>query len=296
MQVNRYAIAVAALAAAGTLVTGCAKKSSTSSSASPGTGGSAAAALVAKAKSGSLVIGVKYDQPSLGLKGPSGVEGFDVDVAKYIAKKLGAADDTKIQFKEARSENRESFLANGNVDLVVATYSITAKRLPLVTYGGPYIITHQDIMVRADDNSIKSLADLKDKNICAVSGSNSWKNITDGTNKQQLKVAAKTVAASGYGDCITKLKGKTVDAVSTDATILAGFVSQNPDLKVVNAPFTDEKYGIGIKKGDTADCTAVNTAVTAMYSDGTAQQLWTKWFGKAGLPFDATQPPAQGCS
>lgn len=295
MQMSRYVVAVAAVTTAAALAAaGCSKKQ-TPNATSSASGGSGTGAIVSKAKSGSLVIGVKYDQPALGLKGPNGVEGFDVDVAKYIARKLGAAND-KVTFKEARSENRESFLSNGNVDLVIATYSITPKRLPLVTFAGPYIITHQDIMVRASDNSIKSLADLKGKNICAVAGSNSWKNITDGTNKQNLKVAAKTVAASGYGDCITKLKGNTVDAVSTDATILAGFVAQNPDLKVVNAPFTDEKYGIGIKKGDVADCDAVNTAVTAMYSDGTAKQLWDKWFGKANLPFDATQPPAQGCA
>lgn len=294
MQINRYAVAAAAVTIAAALAaTGCSKKQSPSAASSGGSG--AAGAVVAKAKAGSLVIGVKYDQPALGLKGPNGVEGFDVDVAKYIATKLGAPAG-KVTFKEARSENRESFLANGNVDLVIATYSITPKRLPLVTFAGPYIITHQDIMVRASDNSIKALADLKGKNICAVSGSNSWKNITDGTNKQNLKVAAKTVPAAGYGDCITKLKGNTVDAVSTDATILAGFVGQNPDLKVVNAPFTDEKYGIGIKKGDITDCNAVNTAVTDMYSDGTAKQLWDKWFGKANLPFDATQPPAQGCA
>jgi ABC-type amino acid transport/signal transduction systems, periplasmic component/domain len=129
-----------------------------------------------------------------------------------------------------------------------------------------------------------------------VKGSNSWKNITDGTNKLNQKVAAKTVDALGYNDCITKLKGGTLDAVSTDATILGGFASQDPALKVVNSPFTDEKYGIGMKKGDLTSCQAVNEAVTAMYGDGTAKQLWDKWFAKAKLPFDATVPPAQGCA
>jgi glutamate transport system substrate-binding protein len=291
MQVRRYGLALTATALAAVMaVSGCAKKKDDNK----GTGASGGSSgVVAKAKGGTLTVGVKFDQPALGLKGPNGPEGFDVDVANYIAKKLGA---TKVDFKESISANRETFLQNGNVDMVIATYSITAKRLPLVTFGGPYIVTHQDIMVRKTDNSITSLTSLKGKNICAVKGSNSWKNITDGTNKLNQKVAAKPVDALNYSDCITKLKGGTVDAVSTDATILAGFVGQNPTLKVVNAPFTDEKYGVGLKKGDASGCTAVNQAITAMYSDGTAKQLWDKWFGKANLPFDATQPPAQGCS
>jgi glutamate transport system substrate-binding protein len=109
-------------------------------------------------------------------------------------------------------------------------------------------------------------------------------------------VAATTVPAQGYDECITKLKGGAVDVVSTDATILAGFVKrEGTSLKVVNAPFTDEKYGVGVKKGDKKGCDAINSAIKSMYSDGTAQQLWTKWFGSAGLPFDATVPTNEGC-
>ncbi|MEU5878478.1 glutamate ABC transporter substrate-binding protein [Spirillospora sp. NPDC047279] len=277
MRVRKYGVALAALAAGAMAVSGCAEKKEDS---------------VADKKK--LIIGVKYDQPSLGLKSGSGVEGFDVDVANYIGKKLGAT----VELKEAKSANRETFLANGTVDLVIATYSITDARKPKVTFAGPYVITHQDIMVRKDDTSIKDLASLKGKKLCAVAGSNSWKNITEGPNKQNTKVAAETVPAQGYDDCITKLKGDSLDAVSTDATILAGFVARDggTTMKVVNSPFTDEKYGIGLKKGDTKGCEAVNKAVTDMYKDGTAKTLWDKWFGKAGLPFDAAQPAPNGCS
>jgi glutamate transport system substrate-binding protein len=243
-----------------------------------------------------LIIGVKYDQPGMGLKTANGVEGIDVDVAKYIAKKLGVAEKD-IQFKEARSANRETFLQNGTVDMIIASYSITEARKPKVTFAGPWVTTHQDIMVRADDSSITSLQSLKGKKLCQVSGSNSWKNITEGPNKLNVKVAAELVPAQGYDECMTKLKGKSIDAISTDATILAGFaVREGSSFKVVNAPFTDEKYGVGLKKGDTKGCEAVNKAITDMYKDGTAQQLWNKWFGKANLPFDTNQPPAEGCS
>lgn len=243
-----------------------------------------------------LVVGVKYDQPGLGLKTTGGVEGFDVDVAKYVAKKLGVADKD-VTFKEARSANRESFLQNGTVDMVVATYSITEARKPKVTFAGPYIVTHQDLMVRANDNSVKDLASVKGKRICQVSGSSSWKNIVEGSNKLNQKVAAKLVPASAYEECITKLKGDSLDVVTTDGTILAGFAQRESGaFKIVNVPFTDEKYGIGLKKGDTKGCEAVNKAVADMYKDGTAKQLWDKWFGKTALPFDSAQPPAEGCS
>ena len=277
MRGRSFGVVLAGLAVVSMTMTGCAKKASS----------------VADQKK--LVIGVKYDQPGLGLKTGSGVEGFDVDVATYIAGKLGVKP-SDITWKEARSANRETFLQNGTVDMVIATYSITDARLPKVSFGGPYVVTHQDMMVRSDDSSIKALQDLKGKKICAVSGSNSWKNITTGTNKLNVKVAATTVPAQGYDECITKLKGGAVDVVSTDATILAGFVKrEGTALKVVNAPFTDEKYGVGVKKGDKKGCDAVNSAIKQMYTDGTARQLWSKWFGTAGLPFDATQPTPTGC-
>ncbi|MCW2899323.1 MAG: Glutamate transport system substrate-binding protein [Streptosporangiaceae bacterium] len=279
MRVRRIGVAMAGVAALGMVLTGCGAKKASS-----------------VADKNKLIIGVKYDQPSMGLKTTSGVEGLDIDVAKYVAKKLGVAEKD-ITFKEARSANRETFLQNGTVDMVIATYSITEARKPKVTFAGPWVVTHQDVMVRADDNSIKDLNSLKGKKLCQVSGSNSWKNITEGTNKSKLKVGAELVPAQGYDECITKLKGKSIDAVSTDATILAGYVNrEGSSFKVVNAPFTDEKYGVGLKKGDTKGCEAVNKAITAMYQDGTAKQLWDKWMGKANLPFEATAPAPEGCS
>jgi glutamate transport system substrate-binding protein len=279
MRVRRIGVAMAGVAAMGMVLAGCAEKKASS--------------IADKKK---LIIGVKYDQPSLGLKTTGGVEGLDIDVARYIAKKLGV-EGTSVEFKEARSANRETFLQNGTVDMVIATYSITEARKPKVTFAGPWVVTHQDVMVRADDSAIKDLNSLKGKNLCQVSGSNSWKNITDGTNKPKTKVAAKLVPAQGYDECMTKLKGKSIDAISTDATILAGFVNrEGSSFKVVNAPFTDEKYGVGLKKGDVKGCEAVNKAIASMYQDGTAKQLWDKWMSKAGLPFEATAPAPEGCS
>src|SRR5258708_34319317 len=189
MHVSRYGVVLAALATASLAVSGCSAKKNSS--------------IVDKAKNDQkLVIGVKYDQPGLGVKTASGTQGFDVDVAKYIAKKLGVTNEKNIKLKEARSANRETLLQNGTVDLVVATYSITAARKPKVTFGGPYIVTHQDIMTRADDPSIKTVNDLKKKKLCQATGSNSWKNVTEGTNKLNVKGPAKLIPPPGSENAV----------------------------------------------------------------------------------------------
>ncbi len=74
-----------------------------------------------------ITIGIKFDQPGLGQKTPDGYEGFDVDVATYVAKKLGYSED-QIEWKESKSADRETMLQRGDVDFIAATYSITPER------------------------------------------------------------------------------------------------------------------------------------------------------------------------
>jgi glutamate transport system substrate-binding protein len=237
----------------------------------------------------SLVIGVKEDQPALGVRRPDGTyEGFDVDVATYIAGRLGIPQ-SRLTFRTTNSSVREDALAKGTVDMIVATYSITAKRKMKVTFGGPYYVAHQDTFVRADAAAIKDVRDLKGKRICEVTGSNSWRRVIE-----ERKVAAKPVTVNTYGACMDALAAGRLDAVSTDDLILAGFATGRPG-RMINAPFTDEKYGVGLKKGDLKGCEEVNRAITAMYQDGTAQRLLTKWFGKSGLKLTTSVPQFEGC-
>ncbi|WP_021593803.1 glutamate ABC transporter substrate-binding protein [Actinomadura welshii] len=237
-----------------------------------------------------LVIGVKEDQPALGVKRPDGkYEGFDVDVAKYIAGRLGVPESS-LTFRTTNSSVREDALAKGTVDMIVATYSITAKRKMKVTFGGPYYVAHQDTFVRADATAVKDVRDLKGKRICEVTGSNSWRRVIE-----ERKVAAKPVTVNTYGACMDALAAGRLDAVSTDDLILAGFATGRPG-RMINAPFTDEKYGVGLKKGDLKGCEEVNRAITAMYQDGTAQRLLNKWFGQSGLKLTTSVPQFEGCT
>jgi glutamate transport system substrate-binding protein len=289
MRVVRIGVALAAASALALGLTAC--------------GGQETYASVADKVTGAktIVVGTKWDQPGLGLKKGAEPEGFDVDVAKYIVKQLGGGEDVKIEWKESASSNREPFLANGTVDLIVASYSITDERKTKVTFGGPYIVAHQDTMVRADDAAITKATDLAGKRICQAAGSNSYKRITDPPPDGKLDLDAQLVGAANYSECVAKLSGSNLDAVTTDDLILAGFAAQaaasGGKFKVLGDPFTDEKYGVGLKKGDTKTCEAVNTAITKMYQDGTAKQLLDKWFGTTeGLTLPTAPPAFEPCA
>ncbi|MEV4003968.1 glutamate ABC transporter substrate-binding protein [Actinomadura sp. NPDC049753] len=275
MRATRAIAAPGAVLAAAGLLSAC------------GLGGEKEQSIVDK---GSLVIGVKEDQPALGVKRPGGAyEGFDVDVATYVAGKLGVPR-SRLTFRTTNSSVREAALANGEVDMIVATYSITAKRKAKVTFAGPYYVAHQDTFVRADAGAIRNVRDLKGKRICAVKGSNSWRRVIE-----ERKVAAQPVEVGTYGACMDALAGGRLDAVSTDDLILAGFATGRPG-RMINAPFTDEKYGVGLKKGDLRGCEEVNRAITDMYQDGTAQRLLNKWFGGSGLKLTTSVPQFEGCT
>jgi glutamate transport system substrate-binding protein len=238
----------------------------------------------------SLVIGVKPDQPGLGLRGSDGTyRGFDVDVASYIARKLGA---TKFTFRPTPSSVRDKALQDETVDMIVATYSITQERKTKITFAGPYYVAHQDTAIRAGD-PVKNVRDLKGRRLCQVTGSNSWKRVVE-----EKKIAADLAPSASYSECFTKLTAKAVDAVSTDDLILAGFVqrAQGSPVKLVNAPFTDEKYGVGLHKGDLDGCETVNRIITEMYQDGTAKALLGKWFGRSGLRLTTAVPQFEGCA
>ncbi|MFC4591374.1 glutamate ABC transporter substrate-binding protein [Sphaerisporangium corydalis] len=255
-------------------------------------GGQTSGSIVDKAASEKkLVIGIKYDQPGLGVKKPDGtVEGLDVDIAKYVAKELGVAEKD-ITWVETRSANREPFIQQGQVDLVFASYSITVDRKKKVTFGGPYYVAHQDILVRAGDTSITGVEDLAGKTLCSVSGSVSAKRITD-----EQHVKAKVQEVGGWAECVTRLLGGQVDAVSSDDTVLAGFAAQQPGtMRIVGKNFSDERYGVGMRLDDKKGCEAVDRAIQKMFATGAAQEMMRLRFGAANFKFDAKQPRPEGC-
>ncbi|MBR8639321.1 glutamate ABC transporter substrate-binding protein [Streptomyces tuirus] len=225
----------------------------------------------------SITVGIKFDQPGLGQKTPQGYAGFDVDVATYVAKKLGYNED-QIEWKEAKSADRETMLQRGDVDFIAATYSITPERQEKVDFAGPYLLAHQDVLVRADDNSIKSPADLNNKNLCSVAGSTSAQNVKD-----KLAPKAELQTYPTYSACLSGLQNKAIDALTTDDSILAGYAAQaqfKGKFKLGGFKMTNENYGIGVKKG--SDLKAdINKALEAMVADGAWQEAVDKNLGPA---------------
>jgi glutamate transport system substrate-binding protein len=241
--------------------------------------------VMADAKSGKLVVGIKFDQPGLALKNPDGsFSGFDVEVAKYIANALGVKP-ANIQFKESKSAEREGLISRGEVDYIVATYSITDTRKQKVAFAGPYFVAHQDLLVKADNTDITGPEAMKGKILCSVAGSTSAQKVKD---KYAADVALQEFPT--YSECVEALKGGVVDAVTTDDVILAGFAAQSPGaFKVVGKGFSDENYGVGLKKGDTAGTAAINAAIAKMIADGSWKKALDSTVGPSGYKIPA--PP-----
>ncbi|KAE8763822.1 glutamate ABC transporter substrate-binding protein [Georgenia thermotolerans] len=264
----------------------------------PGQSGGSASAGGSETGSGGaggdgITIGIKYDQPGLGLKEGNDFTGFDVDVAKYVAGKLGYSED-KIKFVESVSSQRETLLENGSVDMIFATYSITDARKERVSFAGPYFVAGQDLLVAADNTDITGPDSLNGKVLCSVEGSTSAERIRDEHSQQTELYPAQT-----YSECVELLSAGTVDAVTTDDVILAGYAAQSQyegKFKLVGKPFSEENYGVGLPKGSDK-CEDVNTAITTMIDDGTWEELIKKNVGESFTPNPSQNPPkVQACA
>ncbi|MER6833348.1 glutamate ABC transporter substrate-binding protein [Streptomyces cellulosae] len=224
-----------------------------------------------------ITIGIKFDQPGLGQKTPQGYEGFDVDVATYVAKKLGY-EENQIEWKESKSADRETMLQRGDVDFIAATYSITPERQEKVDFAGPYLLAHQDVLLRADDDEIKSPEDLNNAKLCSVTGSTSAQNV-----KEKLAPKAQLQPYPTYSACLPGLQNGAVDALTTDDSILAGYAAQDQfkgKFKLGGFKLTNENYGIGVKKGsDLKD--KINKALEEMVADGSWDTAVKDNFGPA---------------
>jgi glutamate transport system substrate-binding protein len=225
-----------------------------------------------------IKIGIKYDQPGLGLKEPDGsFSGFDVDVATYVAKELGYEPD-QIEWVETKSADRENALARGDVKFIAATYSINDERKQKVDFAGPYLLAHQDLLVKSDSDITKA-TDLNDKKLCSVTGSTSAQNV-----KNDFAPDAQLQQRGGYSECIAALQSGAVDALTTDDSILAGFAAQEQykgQFKLAGLKLSNENYGIGVKKGDTATVTKINDALEKMVGDKAWDKAVQENFGPA---------------
>jgi glutamate transport system substrate-binding protein len=238
---------------------------------------------------GTLKVGTKYDQPLFGVNTPDGVVGFDAEIATYVASELGK----EVEFQEAVSANREPFLENGTVDMVVATYTINDERDEIVDFAGPYYVAGQDIMVVAGNpKGITGIDDLNSADIktCSVEGSTSLDNLNE------LAPDAEVSTFDTYSKCADAMGQGRVDAVTTDNVILLGLVdASGGEFELVENPFTEEPYGIGVPEGSELRC-EINVILQAMYDDGTWASIYESTVGAVAT--QTPDPPAlnnDGC-
>ncbi|MBD8703318.1 MULTISPECIES: glutamate ABC transporter substrate-binding protein [Frigoribacterium] len=235
------------------------------------------------AEAGEITIGTKFDQPLFGLDDGSGnPQGFDAEIGKLVAAKLGIPADG-ITWVETVSANREPFIQNGDVDLVIATYTINDERKKVVSFAGPYYQAGQDLLVlEGNPDGIEGAEDLEGKAVCTVSGSTSEANIAEYTDD--------IIATDTYSNCLEPLRTGAVAAVTTDNVILAGLADQNEgEFEVVGEPFTEEPYGIGLALDDTDFRMFINDTLEEAEDDGTWDELWES---TAGAVLETPEPPA----
>lgn len=231
------------------------------------------------ADAGKIKIGVKNDQPGLGFlePGADAPSGLDIEMAKIVAAGLGIAPDD-IEWIETVSANREPFLQNGTVDLVFATYSITDERRELVGQAGPYYVTGQQLLVRAEDaETIDGPEATEGKKVCSVTGSTSLETMVDEYGSEPVPFAT-------YSECVEQLQNGTVDAVTTDGAILLGYAAEDPEeLSVVGEAFSTERYGVGHSVGDTAMCQFITDTLQAAMDDGVWAEAFEVTLGESGV-------------
>jgi ABC-type amino acid transport substrate-binding protein len=221
---------------------------------------------------GEIAIGVKYDVPPFGFNNPktNEVEGFDVDLGRAIAERLGVEP----KFIEAISDNRIPFLQDGTADVILSTMTINEERVQEIEFSDPYFIAKGRILVKGDNSEITGVDSLAGKRVCTALGST-----YEATIKEQAPEADLQLVDS-YSECLESLQNGSVDAISTDDVILTGMIIQDDSLKLVGDELTQEPYGAGIKKGNQELVDFVNETFEEYKSDGRYAETYEKWVGQ----------------
>jgi ABC-type amino acid transport substrate-binding protein len=227
---------------------------------------------------GKLRVGTQEDNPPFSVKNPTNNkwEGFDTDIGREIAKAIFGTQgdpDSFIEWVPVTSATRIPSLTDNKADVIIKTFTINEDRKKQIDFSDVYFSTGQRILVKKTNDQIKEVADLGGKTFCAQRGSTSEQNVT------KAQPAAKALLLDSYPACLLALQQGQADAVSTDETILFGLVKQDPNTKIVGKYFSDEPYGIGIKKNDgdrNGFVAFVNTWLAAAIKDGTWGKLYEK--------------------
>jgi putative glutamine transport system substrate-binding protein len=253
-------------------LTGCAAKSEKPVSTSTGDS-SVSADIQAIKDKGVLKVGVKVDVPKFGYKDPatSKIEGFEIDLVKAVAKKI-FGDESKIELQAVTAKTRGPLLDSGEIDLVVATFTVTEERKKSYNFSDAYFTDAVALMVKKD-SGITDLKGLDGKKIGVAQSATSKKAIEDEATKQGIKVTFSEYAT--YPEIKSALDSGRVDCFSVDGAILNGYLDDSTT--ILSDKFNPQDYGIASKKGNDGLAKLVNDTVNEMKASGELQKLIDKW-------------------
>lgn len=225
---------------------------------------------------GRVIVGLDQGSNLFSFRDPLSGEllGFDVDVAHEVARDL-FGDPARVEFRFLSSAERQQALQDGTVDMVVKTMTITCERAETVSFSTVYYLAHQRLLVTRD-STVEDAAGLAGSRVCMVAGTTSVGAL------QQAQPDIVILTVPSWGDCLVALQQRQVDAVSTDDTILAGMVAQDPNLKIVGPPIEAEPYGIGMHKDDDDLVRFVNGTLERIRQDGRWNQFYDRWLSVLG--------------
>ena len=231
---------------------------------------------------GRLIVGLDIGSNLFSFRDPitGEITGFDVDIAGEIARDIFGGP-SNVEYRILSSEERVTALQQSEVDVVVKTMTITCERRKLVNFSTVYLDANQRILVPRD-SPIAKAADLSGKRVCVARGTTSLQRI------RQIAPPPVIVSVVNWADCLVAMQQREIDAVSTDDSILAGLVEEDPYLHIVGPNMATQPYGIGINLNNTGLVRFVNGTLERIRRDGTWNTLYRKWLTVLG---PAPAPP-----
>ncbi len=240
------------------------------------------------AKAGKIKVGIQTQYPLIGVKTLSGYEGFDTDIARLLAAKLGIKKEN-IEFVPVTTPTREPFLEQQKVDMVIAAYSITPNRMKVIDFAGPYLPSPSGVMVKTGNPAgFKTMNDLVGKKLCAPSGSNQESYIS-----QHFPEVRKTmVFFDSSAKCAQAVINGQADASTTEVAILAALSKQNEgQLQVLPINYDISYYGVGLTKTeDKVFCKWINKTLAELHKDGSWAKAYDSTIGTV-VPGGAPKAP-----
>jgi len=241
-------------------------------------------------EAGKLRVGTRFDIPAVALRNPitGEMEGFDIEVARGIARRLGLTED-QIEYTEVISANRESALSQGLVDINVSGYVVTPKRREAVGQAGPYVDVHSRLFVHQDNiDKYTTIESIKGMRICST---------PTGTPVAIIeRLGATLVPIDDLNVCKQHVVNKVVDGNIANDLNTMGFVNQYDGLVVAKTPpLSDEGWGVGLKKDDEPFCRFIIDALKDMKASGEYKTNFENAFGSLGLPYQEAPDPDDHC-